>query len=504
MDELKHLSVHGFEWLLNCQLITLTVDLTCVCVDKVARAMIQNFMQFNGFFGCSWCDQPGVRCDGRHVYPYEENHTLRTKETVKAWATSAMALLYPVMGVKGFSILSELPCFDIAAGCLFDVLHGVDFGVVRQLDSLWFSPTNSTENWYLGGPETQQKITALLRKIKPPSNVKRLPRNMHSRAMWKATEWRNMLLSYGPYIFKGIMKKKYYKHFLLLSEAIYLLSQKRITQLELYAARRKLKTFVKRFEKYYGKTNMSFNVHQLLHACDCVGDWGPLWAYSLYIFEGMNGRLLEMFNGTQRIDIQITNRFQQIQVLEALTTYLADSHYEEGCEMEEFLRIEQQMLSSCVPTKKITRVNNVTLIGNGKEHSLSLYESTLSANLGLENKGLRFNRFIINKEIFTVSSYKRTAKRQNCYVMLSDGQLFEIVACYLLKQVSQPRKIPLILGQSLQVATLIPDNKKCQLVSVSGLGDISSIEPLSIVSKCVVLDVNPLKLSVLPNLLDRD
>ena len=88
--------------------------------------------------------------------------------------------------------------------------------------------------------------------------------------------------------------------------------------------------------------------------------------------------------------------------------------------------------------------------------------------------------------------------------MLSDGQLFEIVACYLLKQVSQPRKIPLILGQSLQVATLIPDNKKCQLVSVSGLGDISSIEPLSIVSKCVVLDVNPLKLSVLPNLLDRD
>jgi len=124
-------------------------------------------------------------------------------------------LLYPLMEVKGFSIFKELPCFDGASECLFDVLDGVDFGVVRQLDTLWFSFANSEENWYLDDPKTKQKINRILRNIKPPSNVRRLPRNLKSRAMWKATEWRNMLRFYGPFIFKGIIKTKYYKHFLL-------------------------------------------------------------------------------------------------------------------------------------------------------------------------------------------------------------------------------------------------------------------------------------------------
>jgi hypothetical protein len=85
--------------------------------------------------------------------------------------------------------------------------------------------------------------------------------------------------------------------------------------------------------------------------------------------------------------------------------------YDEGDEMEEFIRIQKQMLDSYVPTKKIIRGNNVSLIGSGKRHSLSLYESNLSANSDLENKGHLFNRFLINNELFTLGSYKIKAKR---------------------------------------------------------------------------------------------
>ncbi len=55
VDELKQLSSRGFQWLLNGELITSTVDLICVSVDSIARAPIQNFIQFNGRYGCPWC-----------------------------------------------------------------------------------------------------------------------------------------------------------------------------------------------------------------------------------------------------------------------------------------------------------------------------------------------------------------------------------------------------------------------------------------------------------------
>jgi hypothetical protein len=42
--------------------------------------MIQTCIQLNDFFGCSWCDQPGVKCDGRLVHPFEEHHYLETKK----------------------------------------------------------------------------------------------------------------------------------------------------------------------------------------------------------------------------------------------------------------------------------------------------------------------------------------------------------------------------------------------------------------------------------------
>ena len=41
------------------------------------------------------------------------------------------------MGVKGLSILSELPFYDIVSGFVTDSMHGVGMGVVKQLVGLW-------------------------------------------------------------------------------------------------------------------------------------------------------------------------------------------------------------------------------------------------------------------------------------------------------------------------------------------------------------------------------
>lgn len=55
----------------------------------------------------------------------------------------------------------------------------------------------------------------------------------------------------------------------------------------------------------YGMTDVSYNVHQLLHLPDSVQAWGPLWVTSCFPFEGRNAVLLNYFAGTQCVGEQI-------------------------------------------------------------------------------------------------------------------------------------------------------------------------------------------------------
>ncbi len=170
VDQIKLLSQTGFQWTFRNKKVSSTVDVIAVIADSVARAPIQNCLQFNGFFGCSWCEDPGQTYNHTHVYKFDRNSSLRTKESVEEFHASNSFHVY--------------------------------------------------------------------------------------------------------------------------------LEQKKICPAELYEARKNLRLFVERFELLYGLGNMTFNVHQLLHVCDCVGSLGPLWGYSAYSFEDLYGKMMKMFNGS--------------------------------------------------------------------------------------------------------------------------------------------------------------------------------------------------------------
>lgn len=113
-------------------------------------------MQFNAFFGFSWCEQQDETCRPSNVYVYNYNSSYirRTNSSVIKYATRANNLEYPVMGVQGFSILSQLPHFDIIDYFVYDSMHGVDLGVITSqhiLANLWFASTYSKAAWYMGG-----------------------------------------------------------------------------------------------------------------------------------------------------------------------------------------------------------------------------------------------------------------------------------------------------------------------------------------------------------------
>ena len=98
---------------------------------------------------------------------------------------------------------------------------------------------------------------------------------------------------------------------------------------------------------------MTFNVHQLLHAGDCVSHWGPLWGYSAYGFEDLYGKLMKMFNGTQKVGDQIVKRFHQLQTLKALTAHLVDPND------QKFEKIQRKLLGNFTPVKNMLQLDGV-------------------------------------------------------------------------------------------------------------------------------------------------
>ena len=63
---------------------------------------------------------------------------------------------------------------------------------------------------------------------------------------------------------------------------------------------------------------MSFNVHLLLHLPDTVRELGPVWVYSYFHFEGLNGILKNLAHGTQQVDKQLITSYSYIKQFPAV------------------------------------------------------------------------------------------------------------------------------------------------------------------------------------------
>lgn len=56
---------------------------------------------------------------------------------------------------------------------------------------------------------------------------------------------------------------------------------------------------------FAGSASCGLNVHNIRHLVECVENWGPLWAWSCFGFEGMNGEMMKFVHGTKNICLQV-------------------------------------------------------------------------------------------------------------------------------------------------------------------------------------------------------
>lgn len=115
--------------------------------DAPAGAMLLNFMQYNGYYGCHYCKNPGIsviKDDGHvRVFPitFPPPPLRDSKSTLLHDAAAINRGGKHSYGVKGFSIFFSVPKFDLITGTIAHVMHCVFLGIVKQFLTIWLEST---------------------------------------------------------------------------------------------------------------------------------------------------------------------------------------------------------------------------------------------------------------------------------------------------------------------------------------------------------------------------
>ncbi|CAN8006934.1 unnamed protein product [Ixodes hexagonus] len=327
VDIMQNLSDTGFP--LNFKGKTETFRAFCICsaVDSVARAPMQGIMQFNGYYGCNWCLHPGIRVGSSLKYPVQTiDPEERTDEQMFDDMQEALETGTVVRGVKTVSPLINLEHFSIVWGFVPDYMHCVLLGVARQFMEYWLESCN--KDFYVG--REMGTIDSRLLAIKPPRDVRRMPRSLKERRFWKAKELESWVLYYSIPVLNGVLPNKYVAHWALLVEALHLMLQQTISSRNLDLCDLLMLEFVVKTQHLYGEESMTFNVHQMEHLVESVRLWGPLWAHSAFSFEAGNGKMKTCIKAAKGIPHQICRVMAAESValeLETLVTNAPASSY---------------------------------------------------------------------------------------------------------------------------------------------------------------------------------
>lgn len=316
IDDLSDLNEKKFFVEVDNVQLHFTVCAIIFSTDTPAKAKVLHCLLFNGFYGCPYCFHPGTNLDEDSMrYPYLEKVENRTHELVLSDALKVLNMraqgfkCTDVRGIKGPTPLFLLPQFNVVTGSAVDFLHCALHGITGKVDGLWFDSKHHYEKFYIGRPNQIIAVDNNISTIRPPKRFTRYPRSIDDRAFYKASEHLNWLLFYGAACIDGILPNVYLKHFQLFSSAIFMLNKDEISFKELDDAEKKLKQFLKEFPDLYGKNNEVFNVHLVSHIPESVRNCGPLWCYSNFPFEDMNGVLKNYVNGTSDVIKQIVSKY---------------------------------------------------------------------------------------------------------------------------------------------------------------------------------------------------
>lgn len=379
--------------LLRAKLLTSIFDLP-------AKAMCLNCIQWNGNYGCCYCYDAGTQVSHRRLYLPDDEHHSRSEKEVLKHAHKALKKKHPVYGIKGNSILA--PYINIVKDVPIDYMHAVLEGVGRTLImKFWMNGSYRNFCFYL--MREVKDIDKSLLAIKPPHEFRRSPRSIEtSIKYWKASEFRAFLLYYAIPLLIEFLPMDYIHHLYLLVRSLHILLGTKISFNDINKAEEMLAIFYNAIPFLYPDELCTMNVHSLIHLCDCARRCGPLWSFSCFGFESMNGHLKKHCHGTRNVLPQLVRnvRFHQ--------TY-SDQH--------------QRKSDTCV----LGRIKNELL---QPEYITAIKKANFSVSTPIVPV---FSRYKLNGTVYQVYNSSRSRNSSVCKFKRMNGTTaFGSITCFCL------------------------------------------------------------------------
>lgn len=298
VSEMLELQLNGIT--LNGQVYKISIQ-AFVC-DSPARAFIKQVKSHSGYSACEKCTCRGV-WEGKITFPTLDA-PLRTDESFNNESDEDHHIGPNPLKQLSLGMVSQFP---------LDYMHLVCLGVMRRLLMLWMKGPLNTRL----GPQVKLQISQCLLSLRHfiPIEFARKPRALAEVERWKATEFRLFLLYTGPVVLRGKIPEAMYKNFMLLSTAVNILANPVLCHTLCNYANELLVCFVQHFCQLYGKEQVVYNVHCLVHLAADVKMHGPLDEFAAFPFENFLKSLKKMVRKPTCVLQQVILRLSEISLL---------------------------------------------------------------------------------------------------------------------------------------------------------------------------------------------
>ena len=229
----------------------------------------------NDYSGFDWLNWPS-----RNIQTQKEKGIEFKNATT---ATSRKDILRSY-GAK-YSILVDLPAFDIVRCHVIDPMHAVFLGLAKHTTRIWKDGGIICPKLY---PIIQERVDLMV----PPSKIGRIPRKIGAGfASFTAEEWKHWILIYSLYALHELIPDVHYNCWSTFVLACRLLCLPIITRAQICEAHVLLVDFCSTFQRLYGNESCNPNMHMSLHLRECMLDFGPFSSFWCFPFERYNGTL---------------------------------------------------------------------------------------------------------------------------------------------------------------------------------------------------------------------
>jgi hypothetical protein len=312
----------------------------------------------------------------------------------------------------------------------------------------------------------------------------RAPRSIHNANLWKAKEWRSWLLFYVVVCLYGIIPDDYVIHFSMLSSALHIILQKSITPAQLELAQMLLIRYVYVFQNIFGKLEMVFNLHLLLHTKRSVECLGPVWTHTAFGFEAANKTIGGMQKNPFHIAKEMARKYVAYKAFPTLVTKYASS--------ENTINFCEKL--SGRPLKSFHRIGKVVLVGNGNILPLNVEEITSLRNFNMLSltEALSFERMVFDSVRYCTSSYTRSQKFDDSYVSVRHETRCRIQKLCKIMKDDKPEVLVFVRELILDENPLFNDEfgKHCFVKRVLSEGQLFVIRPDDISGQCVAMNTD--------------